>query len=41
MKRIMVCNSDPYGDVMDNCKALWTLLRGSLMHMLDPLYVSK
>jgi hypothetical protein len=35
------CNNGPYGDLVLICKALFTLLRGSLMHMFDPLCVPK
>jgi hypothetical protein len=28
---------DPTGKLVLMCKALWTLLRGSFMHMFDPL----
>jgi hypothetical protein len=32
---------DPMGKLMLICKALWILLRGSLMHTFDPLCVFK
>jgi hypothetical protein len=32
---------DPTGNLVLICEALWTLLRGSLMHTFDPLCVSK
>jgi hypothetical protein len=31
---------DPTGNLVLICKALWTLLRGSLMHTFDPLCMS-
>jgi hypothetical protein len=37
MTKNYVCNNGPYGDLLLICKALWTLLRGCLMHTFDPL----
>jgi hypothetical protein len=40
LSKYHVCNNGPYGDLILICKALQTLLRGSFMHMFDPLCVS-
>jgi hypothetical protein len=37
----MVCKMDPTGRFILICKALWTLLHGSLMHTFNPLCVFK
>jgi hypothetical protein len=37
MSRTMFVIMDPTGNLVLICKALWTLLRGSLMHTFDPL----